>query len=105
LFNQCIRYELYDKLNTINTVMQSSVRQRDLGILTISEIVAIIDGMEIPAIPMMVLVAASTAIPCPNSIAVDYNQSKNTVYSGANQERHTEAQRGRLSRDECFPWL
>jgi len=45
LFNHSIRHKLYDKLNPINTVRPSSVRQRDPDILTIPEIVAIIYGI------------------------------------------------------------
>jgi integrase len=62
LFSHAIRHELYKKLNPITSVRQSAVRERDPDILTIKEIEATLAAIEPPAIRIMVMVAATTAI-------------------------------------------
>jgi integrase len=62
LFSHAIRNEQYTKLNPISSVRQSAVRERDPDILTIEELQATIARIDSPAIRLMVLVAATTAI-------------------------------------------
>jgi integrase len=62
LFSHAIRHELYTKLNPIKSVRQSAVRECDPDILTIKEIEATLAAIEPPAIRIMVMVAATTAI-------------------------------------------
>lgn len=62
LFAHCIRHELYTKTNPIQSVRQSSKRQRIPAILAIEEIRAILSRVEQPAIKVMVAVAATTAM-------------------------------------------
>lgn len=62
LFNHCIRHELYDKANPIASVRQSAKRLREPDILTVDEIASIIARIEAPAIRLMVLTAAASAL-------------------------------------------
>jgi integrase len=62
LFSHCIRHELYDKLNPIASVRQSSIRERDPDILTLDEIKSLIAQITTEAIRVMVAVAATTAL-------------------------------------------
>jgi integrase len=62
LFSHAIRHELYSKLNPISSVRQSAVRERDPDILTLRELEATIAAIESPAVRLMVMVAATTAI-------------------------------------------
>jgi integrase len=62
LFSHCIRHELYSRLNPITSVRQGSGRKRDPDVLTLTEMIAILDRIEPQAIRVMVLVAATTAL-------------------------------------------
>ena len=62
LFSHCIRHELYDRLNPITSVRQGAGRKRDPDVLTLLEMVAILDRIEPQAIRVMVIVAATTAL-------------------------------------------
>jgi integrase len=62
LFSHLIRWELYSKLNPIASVRQGAGRERDPDVLTVDEMVAILDGVTPPAIRMMLMVAATTAL-------------------------------------------
>ena len=62
LFSHCIRHELYLKLNPIASVRQSAVRQYDPDVLTITELIPILHHIGPPAIKVMVLTAAASAV-------------------------------------------
>jgi hypothetical protein len=62
IFSHLIRHELYHRLNPITSVRQGAGRKRDPDVLTLSEMVAILDRIEPQAIRVMVIVAATTAL-------------------------------------------
>jgi integrase len=62
LFSHCIRHELFEKLNPISSVRQSSLRQKDPEILTLDEMRRLIPLIKSEAVRLMVAVAATTAL-------------------------------------------
>lgn len=62
LFSHAIRHELYDRINPISSVRQSSKREKIPDILTLDEMVAIVSGREPPVHRLMVCIAGVTAL-------------------------------------------
>jgi integrase len=62
LFNHAIRHELYTRENPIRTVRQGATRQRDPDVLTIDELQKIVQNIDAPAVWVMVLTAAASAL-------------------------------------------
>jgi integrase len=62
LFSHAIRHEMYDRINPIAAVRQSSKREKIPDILTLDEMVAIVSGLDSPAHRLMVCIAAVTAL-------------------------------------------
>lgn len=62
LFSHAIREEMYTRMNPISSVRQSAIRQKEPEILSIPEIRAIMDRIEVEPVRVMVAVAAATAL-------------------------------------------
>lgn len=62
LFSHAIREEMYTKMNPISSVRQSAIRQKEPEILSVAEIRAIMDRIEVEPVRVMVAVAAATAL-------------------------------------------
>jgi hypothetical protein len=62
LFSHLIRHELYTRLNPISSVRQSATRRSEPAVLTVAEIRSILDHIEAPAVRVMVIVAACSAL-------------------------------------------
>lgn len=62
LFSHCIRHELYKGENPIKTVRQSAKRLREPDVLTIAEMLSVLDHLHLPVVTVMVKTAAATAL-------------------------------------------
>ena len=62
LFSHCIRHELYVGENPIKTVRQSAKRLREPDVLTLPEMLRILDHLHLPVVTVMVKTAAATAL-------------------------------------------
>lgn len=62
LYSHAIRHELFDQLNPISSVRQSSKRLKIPDILSMDEMVAILSRLTVPGMRMMVLIASVAAL-------------------------------------------
>lgn len=62
LFSHCIRHELYVGENPIKTVRQSAKRLREPDVLTVAEMLRVLDHVQVPVVTVMVKTAAATAL-------------------------------------------
>lgn len=62
LFSHCIRHEIYRGENPIKAVRQSAKRLREPDVLTLEEMIAILDHIATPVVAVMVMTAAASAL-------------------------------------------